>query len=100
MVLAVSIFGVAFAAFCVWLTVRIYNRRERWATRTAAALVVLLVLYPLSAGPFTWLVFHGWLPDWAMPVVHGLYRPLEWIVYDGHQFHDAFEWYIELWRSR
>jgi len=23
--------GIAFAAFCIWLTVRIVNRRERWA---------------------------------------------------------------------
>jgi hypothetical protein len=31
MVLVLSIFGVSFAAFCVWLTVRIVNRKERWA---------------------------------------------------------------------
>jgi hypothetical protein len=27
-----------FAAFCVWLGVRIFNRRERWAKWTLAAL--------------------------------------------------------------
>jgi hypothetical protein len=45
--------GIAFAASFVWLTVRIINRRERWAKRTAVALVVLLV-YPLSFGPACW----------------------------------------------
>jgi hypothetical protein len=43
--------AIAFAAFCVWLTVRIVNRREKWAKRTAWTVVVLLLLYPLSVGP-------------------------------------------------
>ena len=46
MALALSIFGVAFAAFCVWLTVRIVNRRERWAKWTLA--VALIVGCPLA----------------------------------------------------
>jgi hypothetical protein len=41
---------VAFAAFCVWLTVRIVNRRERWAKWTLAAVVVLPVFYVASFG--------------------------------------------------
>jgi hypothetical protein len=45
--------AITFAAFCVWLTVRIVNRRERWAKRTALAVVVLLG-YPLSFGPACW----------------------------------------------
>ena len=49
MALALLIFGVASAAFCVWLTVRIVNRQERWAKRTAVSLVLLLVGYsPIS----------------------------------------------------
>jgi hypothetical protein len=50
--------GLAFAAFCVWLTVRIVNRRERWAIWTAAGLVVVL----LSLAGFAammWLDFLG-----------------------------------------
>jgi hypothetical protein len=58
MALALSIFGVAFAAFCLWLTVRIVNRRERWAKRTAAGLV-LLAWYPLSLFPIAWLERQG-----------------------------------------
>jgi len=47
---------VAFAAFCVWLAVRIYNRRERWAKWTAVGMVVtILVGYPLSFGPACWI---------------------------------------------
>jgi hypothetical protein len=31
MLIVLSAIGVAFAAFWVWLAVRIINRRERWA---------------------------------------------------------------------
>jgi len=46
--------AVGFAAFSVWLTVRIVNRRERWAKVTAVALAIAL-LYPASFGPACWL---------------------------------------------
>jgi hypothetical protein len=52
---AFTIAGLASAAFAVWLVVRIVNRRERWAKRTAVALSIILVLYPLSVGPAVWL---------------------------------------------
>jgi hypothetical protein len=40
------------ALTCVWLTVRIVNRRERWAMWTAVFLVLLAILgYLLSIGP-------------------------------------------------
>jgi hypothetical protein len=50
MAIALSIFGVAFSAFCVWLAVRIVNRRERWAKWTAATVLVALVMYLTSFG--------------------------------------------------
>jgi hypothetical protein len=55
MALALTIFGVSFAAFCVWLAVRIVNRHERWAKRTLAVVVALPVLYVASFGPACWL---------------------------------------------
>ncbi len=75
---ALAIFGVAFAAFCVWLTVRVVNRREKWAKRTAVVLTVLMTLaYPLSVGPGQWLA-----EQWGIPlnVVKAFYAPLEFIV--------------------
>jgi hypothetical protein len=51
--LALSTFGISFAAFCVWLTVRIANRGERWAKWTLAA--VLILAYPVSFGPACWI---------------------------------------------
>jgi hypothetical protein len=41
-------FCVAFAAFCIWLTVRIVNRRERWAKWTLAATLCAAAL--IAAG--------------------------------------------------
>jgi hypothetical protein len=62
--------AVAFAALCVWLGVRVYNRRDRWAKWTLAAVVVLPVLYIGSSGPMTMLAFrqhvthmHTFIPD-------------------------------------
>ena len=37
--------SVAFAAFCVWLTVRVVNRRERWAKWTAIAAIATVAFY-------------------------------------------------------
>jgi len=45
----------AYAAFLVWLAVRIINRKERWAKRTLAATLLLPVLYVASFGPACWL---------------------------------------------
>jgi hypothetical protein len=47
--------AVVFAAVCVWLTVRLIARRERWAMGTLAALVGVPVLYIESVGPPCWI---------------------------------------------
>jgi hypothetical protein len=82
--------GVAFAAFCVWLGVRIYNRRERWAKWTAVVMVVSLpVLYVLSFGPACWLSDRDALP-YGLP--EPLYRPLVALGMYAH-CDRALEWY-------
>jgi len=78
--------SVAFAGLCVWLGVRVYNRRERWAKRTLAAVVALPVLYFLSFGPVCW-----WLlsPHEKMGEVKGMiiykaalvYWPIGWLYF-------------------
>ena len=64
------------AAFSVWLTVRIVNRRERWTKWTLAAVVALPVLYVASFGPACWLVSRMEDSDSELPVV---YTPLGWL---------------------
>ena len=100
--------AVAFAAFCVWLTVRIVNRRERWAKWTAAAMAVV-ILYVLSIGPSAWLVGDAKPGDWSWSAYHAAYYPLlrlyDWD-YDygvpenvdgGGPFHHAIYKYLSIW---
>ena len=50
---------IAFAAFCVWLTVRIINRRERWAmsvARITVAVGLFLVLFVMHYWPLMRIV--------------------------------------------
>jgi len=52
MTILLSTLAVAYAAICVWLVVRIINRRERWAKWTAVVLAVtsaLLTIWWLSS---------------------------------------------------
>jgi hypothetical protein len=56
MAIAIAISAVAIAAFCVWLAVRIFNRRERWAKWSLAVAIWLPLLYVLSFGPWCWIV--------------------------------------------
>jgi hypothetical protein len=55
MTILLAALAITVSAFCVWLTVRTVNRRERWAKWTLAGLVGLPVLYIASFGPACWL---------------------------------------------
>jgi len=68
--------AVVFAAFCVWLTVRIVNRRERWAKWTLAASVGLPALYAASFGPACWVGGTG-METLYQPILRGWSRAPE-----------------------
>lgn len=55
----VYILVVAFAAFCIWLGVRIVNRHERWAKWAFATVKSVPILYVLSVGPANWLIVNA-----------------------------------------
>ena len=91
-----SAFGVAFAAFCILLAVRIVNRREKWAKWTAAAMLVLG--YPLSWGPLLWVDFRGLIPKALHPLTEAVYSPMDWLLMKGPwPVHDLLSWYVRLW---
>ena len=50
MLIAMLATVVALGAFCIWLTVRIINRHERWAKWTAAGFAAVV----LAAGVAIW----------------------------------------------
>jgi hypothetical protein len=73
----IAALAFACAAFCVWLTVRIVNRRERWAKWTAVLVAfVVLVGYPLSFGPACWINLRTGSGSRA---IGAFYRPIGWL---------------------
>jgi len=73
MTCVIAVLGIVFAAFCIWLTVRFVNRRERWAKWTLVAAVTLPVLYIASFGPTCWIASRLWVGHSLVP-----YRPIIW----------------------
>jgi hypothetical protein len=65
--------AVAYAALCVWLGVRIVNRRERWAKWTLAGVIAVPSLYVGSFGPACWLASYA---DEESPHLVTVYQPL------------------------
>jgi hypothetical protein len=98
MAIAIAISAIAFAAFCVWLAVRIFNRRERWAKRTlAASLFGILAGYPLSYGPVLWLFTKFSQSPVASRVIVAFYRPL-WVAASvSETTAGLLNWYVHLW---
>ncbi|MBS0265803.1 MAG: hypothetical protein JSS02_27980 [Planctomycetes bacterium] len=73
-------FAVFSVAFALWLLVKIVNRREWWAKRTALVLALALVLYslPFIALTVDEVVLHtNWfskhLPAWVGDVMRTVY---------------------------
>jgi hypothetical protein len=79
---AIPSLTVAFAAFCVWLIVRIVNRREQWAKWTLGVLVVAAIAFPLSYGPWMWFCLHR-LRSLEYIDGGGFYAPLLQFTSDG-----------------
>ena len=112
MALALSILCIAFAASCIWLTVRIVNRKERWAKWTLAVVVGLPVLYVASFGPACWFsesiepkwgqgsahVYKGRpVPNMRVKVVPPAFTPLAWAARRGPiPLFLAVRWYATL----
>src|SRR5580765_537788 len=68
------ILAIAFAAICIWLTVRIINRWERWAKWLAVA-VAAMTLYPLTFGPVCWIANSNAHPTFNA-LAYPVYEPL------------------------
>lgn len=90
--IAFAIFGVAFAALCVWLIVRVINRRERWAKWALVLWAGLPFLYVLSFGPACWISSHFLFGNL---LVSAVYKPLFHISWSGFD-EGAIMWYGRL----
>jgi hypothetical protein len=111
MTIVLPTLAVAFAALCVWLTVRIVNRRERWAKWTLATTVCVPMLYVLSFGPACWWFSESFGPKWGQEVNHkgrriqnlrvqvvpAAFAPVAWVARRGPQpLFSAVRWYATL----
>jgi hypothetical protein len=76
---SIAIIAVGLAALSIWLGVRIYNRRERWAKWTLTLVVALPVLYAASFGPAIRAYHHNPTHE-AYAMVVKWYRPFLIIV--------------------
>ena len=59
MVTVLTVVGVSYVAFSIWLMVLIVNRQKKWSKRlkwTAGVVVALPILYVLSSGPMQTLL--------------------------------------------
>ena len=93
MTIVLPALGVAFAAFCVWLTVRIVNRRERWAKWTLATIIAVPLLYVLSFGPWCWISSRlSGEPRW-IPLA---YRPVTSIAAKASLTRRTLNWYAQI----
>jgi len=90
--------AVAFAAFWVWFGARIFNRRERWAKWTLAAVVGLPALYVASFGPACWMTAQTWNHSGAPSRQRGMsiYFPLGAIAFESRTKSGAcLSWWIQ-----
>jgi hypothetical protein len=93
MTLFLSTLAVAFAALCVWLTVRIVNRRERWAKWTLA--VAIALVYPASFGPWYYVAARLGMGSPRIERTGWIYVPLN--VAGDYLLHDPFHEYRVWW---
>jgi hypothetical protein len=107
MTILLASMAVAFAALCVWLGVRIVNRRERWAKWTlVGAIVGVPTLYVLSFGPACWWFTipsgqSGNFPGTSDPLppvrARQMYWPIGWVAVNGpHGLERVLAWYATL----
>ena len=96
---SLSIYGITFAAFCVSLTARLVNRRERWAKWSLATVIGLPILYFGSLGPFTGLSTRGLLPKWSWQFVDSYLAPRQLALSCSQIFGNVYIWYVGFWTA-
>lgn len=91
-----ALIGAALVAFAIWLMVRIINRHEPWAKRTAIVMALAVVVYPISLGPATALwSYCGEQRSWESPFFV-VYFPIQMAMWRMEGLANALNrWYLE-----
>jgi hypothetical protein len=111
MMLALLVTAVAFGAFSIWITVRIINRRGRWAKWVLGVMLALPLLYVAGFGPACWLakprptnrsgVARHFPDDDHAVFAPRIYWPIGWVVRNRNYrtFTRIVTWYAYLGHS-
>ena len=89
------VLAASFTAFCVWLTVRTVNRRERWARWTLVALIGPPVLFVVSLGPTCWMIGRGIISSRFASTLYYPFLSLEF--HAPHVTRQSVSAYARLW---
>ena len=75
------------------------SRSARWPWVVIVGLPVLVIAYPLSYGPISWLGVNGYIAQDSTlrPVLEAIYTPLIWMALREGVFFDFMEWYLGFW---
>jgi hypothetical protein len=95
-----------FLAVCLWLTVRVLNRGERWAKWSLGITLGLPILYlaswPIMALLWNWLHRHGiFFPEELEGVIAMVFLPADLTVDESAPawLRDMMTWYLGIWNS-
>lgn len=68
------------------------------AVGTFAAGSLLLVLYPLSTGPFCWLVVHAYISNSQCELANNtIYAPIAWSVHNSESVRAVMQAWLNWW---
>jgi hypothetical protein len=74
------------------------SRKSLPQTAWAVALLVLVIAYPLSVGPWEWLGARDMIPHYVTPVLQFIYWPVAWLYENSPDpVRDAMQWYLDFW---
>ncbi|HEV3302717.1 MAG TPA: hypothetical protein VG055_23900 [Planctomycetaceae bacterium] len=74
------------------------KRSRAWIGGASFALLGLLVLYPLSAGPLVWIANRTEEPPvGVVKAIDAFYEPLSWLRSKSETADNALDWYFKLW---
>ncbi len=96
MTIVFTVLSAGYAAYGLWLVVRIVNQREK-QPKLKVALMAVPCVYGLSFGPMASLGRHGLIPSSLMEPVGMFYAPLIWFLNDSGPASAVLNWISTSW---
>ena len=70
---------------------------ESRTTLYVIGLLVLMIAYPLSLGPATWLDKSGLVSRPLMDAILSVYYPIDLLYLNSSHSQKLFDWYLDFW---